>query len=150
VLIQNGGEHWSQQENFMSIQVGVWVDHREAILVKLSESGEEMIHIPSEVESQLRRTGDDPHEKFEPLQVPSDDVRQNKHTAGLNTYYDEVISHFGDAQAILIFGPGEARKELKKRMDTKHPAKGKVDLEAADSMSVAQVAAKVRKHFGAE
>jgi hypothetical protein len=131
----------------MSIQVGVWVDHREAILVKLSESGEETIRIQSEVESQLRRSGDDPNEKFEPLQVPSDDVRQNKHTAGLNKFYDEVISHLGHAQAILIFGPGEARKELRKRMDVKHPTKSKVDLEVADSMSEAQVVAKVRRHF---
>lgn len=131
----------------MGSQVGVWVDHREAILVKISDSGEQTIHIPSDVESQLRRSGDDPHEKFEPLKVAADDIRLNKQTAALNTFYDEVISHLSSAQAILICGPGEARLELKKRMDAKHPTKAKVDLEVADRMSEAQVVARVRKHF---
>jgi len=35
----------------------------------------------------------------------------------LANYYDEVIACIGDAETILIFGPGEAKGELKKRME---------------------------------
>ena len=36
----------------------------------------------------------------------------------LNDYYDEVIAVIRDADAIQIFGPGEAKGELEKRLET--------------------------------
>ncbi len=131
----------------MSSKVGVWVDHREAIVVKLSDSGEEIVHVQSGAESQLRRSSDHTTGSFEPLQVPSDDMRENIFMAELNKFYDEVIPHLSQAGAILIIGPGQAKKELQNRMDAKHSVAGNVVVEAADSMTEAQVVAKVRKHF---
>ena len=131
----------------MNSKIGVWVDHREAIVVKLSDSGEETMHVQSGAESQLRRSSDHPTGNFESMQVPSDDTRERKFTAELNTFYDEVISQLQHAAAILIIGPGEAKKELKNRMGTKHPFAGSIVVETADSMTKAQVVAKVRKHF---
>ncbi len=133
----------------MNSKVGIWVDHRKAILVRISDSGEETIRVQSGAESQLRRSSDHTTGNFEPLQVPSDDTRERKYTAELNGFYDEIISHLSHAQSILICGPGEARKELKNRMDAKHPVAGNVVLEAVDSMTDAQVVAMVRKHFQA-
>lgn len=131
----------------MNGKVGVWIDHREAILVKLSDSGEETVHVKSGAESQLRRSSDHTSGTFEPLNVPSDDTRERKFTAELNSFYDEVIPHLSHAGAILIIGPGEAKKELKNRMGTKHAVAGNVVVEAADSMTQPQVVARVRKHF---
>ena len=131
----------------MSSKVGVWVDHREAIVVKLSDSGEEIVHVQSGAESQLRRSSDHTTGSFEPKRVPADDTRERKFMAELNTFYDEVISHLSHAEAILIIGPGQAKKELQNRMDAKHSVAGNVVVEAADSMTEAQVVAKVRKHF---
>jgi stalled ribosome rescue protein Dom34 len=131
----------------MNSKVGVWVDHRKAIVVHVSDSGEETIHVQSGAESQLRRSSDQTTGSFEPLQVPSDDTRQRKYKAELNTFYDEVISHLINSKSIFICGPGEARKELKSRMDAKHSVTDKVVLEAADSMTDAQVVATIRKHF---
>lgn len=131
----------------MSSNIGVWVDHREAIVVKLSDAGEETVHVQSGAESQLRRSSDHTTGNFEPMQVPSDDTRERKFKAELNAFYDEVISQLNDAGSILIIGPGEAKKELKNRMGSKHPAAGTVVVETADSMTKAQVVAQVRKHF---
>jgi hypothetical protein len=47
----------------------------------------------------------------------ADDLRQRELTGDLNVYYDEVISCIRDAESILIFGPGEAKGELKKRLE---------------------------------
>ena len=131
----------------MNGRIGVWVDHRRAVVVKVSDSGAETVQVLSGVESQLRRSSDRVTGDFEPLQVPADDTRERKHMAELNTFYDEVISHLGPAKSILICGPGEAKKELKNRMDVKHTVAGDVVLESADSMTDAQVVAKVRQHF---
>ena len=131
----------------MNRKVGVWVDHRKAIVVHVSDSGEETIHVESGAESQLRRSGDQTTGSFEALQVPSDDTRERKYMAELNTFYDEVISHFVNSKAIFICGPGEAPKELMSRMDAKHSVTGNVVLEAADSMTDAQVVARIRQYF---
>lgn len=131
----------------MNSKVGVWVDHRRAIVVHVSDSGEETTHVQSGAESQLRRSSDHTTGNFEPLQVPSDDTRERKYKAELNTFYDEVISHLLTSKSIYICGPGEARNELKSRMDAKHSVTGSVVLEPADSMTDAQVVAKIREYF---
>jgi len=131
----------------MSSKVGAWVDHQEAIVVKLSDVGEETTHVQSGAESQLPRSSDHTTRNFEPMQVPSDDPRERKFTAELNTFYDEVRSQMNHAGSILIIGPGEAKKELRNRTGSKHPPAGSIVVEAADSMTKAQVVAKVRKHF---
>jgi hypothetical protein len=128
-------------------RVGVWIDRRQAIVVRFSDAGEDCFHIQSGMESQERRASDHPEGPFEPLNVPSDDTRDRKETAELNKFYDEVISHLSQAHSIYLCGPGEARKQLRNRLEEDRSVTEKVDIEAADSMTDAQLVAKVRKHF---
>ena len=102
----------------MKTKVGLWIDHRRAVVVTVTDTGGEMrTTIVSGVEKQLRRSGDSPLKgSYEPEQVPADDRRQRAFMGHLNLYYDAVISSIGKAESILIFGPGEAKGELKKRL----------------------------------
>ena len=132
----------------MSTKVGLWIDHRKAVVVSVTEKGEEMGLIISEVEKQLRRSGDSPLKgPYEPLQVPQSDSRQKAYTGHLNIYYDEVIASIRDAESILIFGPGEAKGELKKRLERSNLDGRIVDIETVDKMTDRQIAAKVRQRF---
>ena len=102
----------------MRINVGLWIDHRKAVIVAVTDKGEEIGVIISKVEKQLRRSGDSPLKgPYESQQVPASDSRQKTLTAHLNIYYDAVIGSIRDAESILIFGPGEAKGELKKRLE---------------------------------
>ena len=101
----------------MSRRAGLWIDHRKAIIMTVTDKGEEMGMVLSRVEKQLQRSGDSPLKgRHEALNVPADDIRQRVFTGHLNTYYQAVITCLRDADAILIFGPGEAKGELKKRL----------------------------------
>jgi len=131
----------------MKKQIGVWVDHREAIVVTLSGADAETTRILSNSESQPRRASDHTSGSFEPQQVQSDDTRERKHVAELNHFYDEVISHLQTADSLLICGPGEARMELKKRLEAKSKSGTEITLKAADSMSEPQIVAMIREHF---
>jgi len=125
----------------MKPSAGLWIDHREAIVVLLSKAGEQTSHIRSAVEKQLR--------SGEPAngQVHADDSLQREFTEHLSHYYEEVISHLRDAGSILIFGPGEAKGELKKRLETHKSDTRSIAIETADNMTEPQVVAKVRHHF---
>jgi hypothetical protein len=132
----------------MKTLAGLWIDHREAVIVMLSDKGEETKRIGSGVEKQLRRSGRSPSEApFEAQMVPADDSRERDYTGHLANYYDEVIACLRPAEEIMVFGPGEAKGELRKRIE-----RNKLDLritsfETADKMTEGQIAQKVRRHY---
>jgi hypothetical protein len=133
----------------MGTKVGLWIDHRKAIIVAVAEKAEEMTLIISAVEKQTRRSLSSRHEgPYEPLQVPADDSRQRAYTEHLNIYYDAVIASIRNAESILIFGPGEAKGELKKRLERLNLGGLIAGVETVDKMTDRQIAAKVRQRFG--
>jgi hypothetical protein len=132
----------------MRTKVGLWIDHRKANIVALTDKGEEISLIISKVEKQLRRSGDSPLKgPYEQQQVPASDSRQKSFTGHLNIYYDAVIACIRDAESILIFGPGEAKGELKKRLKKNNLGGRIVGVETVDKMTDRQIAAKVRQCF---
>ena len=132
----------------MRTKVGLWIDHRKAIIVAVADKGEEIRLIISKVERQLRRSGDSPLKgAYDEKQVPARDSRQRTFTAHLNIYYDAIIACIRDAESILIFGPGEAKGELKKRLKKDNSDGRIVGVETVDKMTDHQVAAKVRQRF---
>jgi hypothetical protein len=48
---------------------------------------------------------------------------------------------------MLIFGPGEAKGELKKRLESNNLGGRIVGIETVDKMTDRQIAAKVRQYF---
>ena len=132
----------------MRTRVGLWIDHRKAIIVAVTDKGEETALIISKVEKQLRRSGDSPLKgPYESKLVHADDSQQRTFTGHLKIYYDTVIAGIGDAESILIFGPGEAKGELKKRL-VKNKLGGRIaGVETVDKMTDSQISAKVRQHF---
>ncbi|MEG3985773.1 hypothetical protein QUA13_01235 [Microcoleus sp. S28C3] len=132
----------------MKTKVGLWIDHRKATVVAITEKGEEIKEIISEVEKQPRRSGDSPLKgTYESRQIPADNTRQRTFTGELNIYYDRVIAYIRDAESILIFGPGEAKDELKERLERNNLSGRVVGIETVDKMTDSQIAAKIRQHF---
>ena len=128
--------------------VGLWIDHRKAIIVTVTEKGEETKLILSNVDKQPGRSGGiRSTTPYESQQVAADDSRERKFTGHLNTYYDEVIECIRNAESILIYGPGEAKGELKKRLNRNNLDARIVGTETVDKMTDRQIAAKVREYF---
>ncbi len=134
----------------MISKVGIWIDHRKALIVTVTETGQVIKLIISALEKQARRSPTARHSgAFEPLQVPADDSRQRAFTGHLNIYYDAVIAGIRGAESILIFGPGEAKGELRKRLKRINLGGRIVGVETMDKMTDRQIAAKVKEHFRA-
>ena len=132
----------------MRTTVGLWIDHKKAVVVAVTDEGEEMELTISKVEKQLRRSGDSPLKgRYESLQVPADDSRERKLTGQLNIYYDAIIASIRDADSILLFGPGEAKGELQERIEKSNLRGRIVAVETVDKMTNRQIAAKARQFF---
>jgi hypothetical protein len=134
----------------LNSNAGIWLDHRKAVIVFTGAAEERCVHVLSHAEKHPQRAGDSPFiGPYEARQVPADDKRQRALTGELNHYYDAIIAALDSARAVLIFGPGEAKLELKRRIETKGPSMRITALEPADKMSDPQIEAKVRKYFSA-
>jgi hypothetical protein len=126
----------------MNKQAGLWIDHRMAIVVLLTDEGEEIKKIKSGMEKHVRFTGGSGSEDGS-----SEDVRDRQFGNHLNNFYDQVIAAIRDADSIQIFGPGEAKGELGKRLEGEGLKKHIFAIEAVDKMTDRQIAAKVREQF---
>lgn len=132
----------------MKPTAGVWIDHRKAVIVVVSETGEETTQIESHVERQPGRVaGVRSTTPYESQHVPADDSHQRKFTGQLNEYYKEVVALIRGAESILIFGPGEAKDELNKRLKRDSLGGRVVEVQTSDRMTDREIAAKIREYF---
>lgn len=84
---------------------------------------------------------------YEAQQVHADDSRDREFMYHLQRYYDQVIALIHNADAILIFGPGEAKGELRKRLEHDKPRGRVLAVETNDKMTDHEIAEKVRERF---
>ena len=132
----------------MKSKVGLWIDHRQAVVVTVTDEGEEMTLTVSGVEKQPRRAGNSPFiGRHESRQAQPDNRRKRSFDGHLNRYYDAVIASIGDATSVLVFGPGMAKGELGKRLAKRKCGVRIAAFETADKMTNRQIAAKVRQGF---
>jgi stalled ribosome rescue protein Dom34 len=124
----------------MKRKVGLWIDHKKAVIFSMSDEGAEIKRISSEMEKHIRFSGGAQEDSEE-------DNRDKRFTGHLNNYYDKVFSYIRSAESILIFGPGEAKSELKKRLENEKLHKNIVGMETTDKMTDNQIVAKVRQRF---
>jgi hypothetical protein len=131
--------------------IGVWIDHQRAVIVFLTRDSDETKVILSEADKQPGRIqglrSNDPHEA---LLTMADDVKERRFTSHLRLYYDEVIESIHEAEALFVFGPGEAKGELLKRLAHEKPSGRRLKSEPADKMTYREIAEKVRDHFRRE
>jgi hypothetical protein len=126
----------------MQIDIGLWIDHRKAVIIILTGAGEEIRTITSNMEKRVRFTGGTASQDGS-----TEDVRDRQFGKRLNTYYDEIVSVIRGANSIQIFGPGEAKGELEKRLESAGLKKRIIGIETVDKMTNRQIAARVRQRL---
>ena len=129
----------------MPVQAGLWIDHRKAVIVVISDQGDTTSVIESNVAKHVRYSGGAETGAAQESRPGTAEDTRDRHFAGqLGTYYDEVIARVHGADAILILGPGEAKGELKARLEHDGLGARIVGVETVDKMTDRQIAAKVR------
>ena len=131
----------------MKRQAGIWIDHKEAVLVFVDERVEG-IKDPVDTETtQHILSGVDRNDRFAGHAASADDQRDRQYAAHIETWFDALIAKLSAVKSILVLGPGEARIEFRKRLEAKGLGDRIIGVEAVDKMSDEQIVAKVRKQF---
>ena len=123
------------------IKMGIWIDHKKAVIVSAGADGVTIKTLESEI-------GAHPH--FSGQQDGGGEKKyEQRHGQHLDRYYDEVIDHLADPDELLILGPGEAKLELKEHLRrSKAHSECTVDIATTDKLTDPQIVAKVKEHFG--
>jgi hypothetical protein len=122
----------------MDGKVGIWIDHKKAVIVSASTEG---------VTSQTVQSAVGPHTHYVGAHE-GEKRHEARHGQRLDHFFDEVIRHLDQPEALWIFGPGEAKLELKERLSrSKELSASVVGLETTDKLTDAQIVAKVREHY---
>ena len=129
----------------MGINAGVWIDHHKAVILRITDQGEDLRQVMSGKHS-TAQSADGVRVKNSHTRndFVAEDKVERKAESHLNKYYDEVIVLLKDADSIFILGPGEAKGELKKRILSKK-LRGKIArVDTVDKMSDHEIAEHVR------
>ncbi len=125
----------------MSHDVGVWIDHKKAVIVSIAAGHITITALTSDV---------GPHPHYAGSQEGGGEKKyEERHNQRLNQFYDDVIGQIGEPDALLLFGPGEAKQQLKNRLGHAGASSERpVAIESADKLTDPQIVAKVKEHFG--
>jgi stalled ribosome rescue protein Dom34 len=125
----------------MKKEAGLWIDHRKAVIVTVTEDGLETKQIQSNLDKHVRFSSGSSEDG------EAEDMQDRQFVNRLNSFYDEVIAAIRDVESILIIGPGEAKGELVKRLERDEIGGRIVGLETVDKMTDRQIAERVRQQF---
>lgn len=131
-------------------KVGVWIDHKKAVIVTASAESVTARTLESEVGPHARYAGKAGYPTPDGAQDGRGEKNyEERHGQRLDRYYDEVIARLGQPEALFIFGPGEAKLQLKERLKrSKLLSERIVGIETSDKLTDRQIMAKVKEHYG--
>lgn len=133
-------------------RAGVWIDHKQACVVILENGRVKFVRIQSSVEKHVRLSGElrSKRDPGGPQGVADEKKMERRRTQQLDRFYEEVTRAVENAGQICLFGPGEAKRELAKKLGSGKMRSTRVlAVMRADKLSDAQVTAKVKAFYGA-
>lgn len=125
----------------MDKKVGLWLDRKKAVVVSTANNIEARTIITSDMKNYIL------YSTVVPGDGSPEEIRDRRFWNHLGKYYDKIMEHLRDATEIQIFGPEDAKFELKKHLESEGLAEHIVSLEDAGTLTDVQIATKVRKRF---
>ena len=134
----------------MKKQTGIWIDTSKAIIVTFTDGKEHITEIESDIENRIY------HEKegdkgaiMGSHHLNNERTFDERKEHQFDHFLNDVLSHIKESDELYVFGPSETKIKLKQKIDdgkTIEDNKLK-SVETADSMTLNQVVAKVKKFY---
>jgi hypothetical protein len=131
----------------MTNRVGLWIDHQKAVIVSVSDKGETVNKIESGAKRIEWRARGRRYSADGAQYAQGEDQLDNQFNEQLKKYYDRVAVALRGATEIFIFGPGEARTELKRHLLRAKGPSRHISVQPADKLTEPQIVARARQYF---
>ena len=119
-------------------QLGIWMDHSVAHLIKLTNGSIETNTIESQPEIQADQQ----------IVYKDESHSLNKEKGQLTAYFRKLGDLILEYDDVILFGPTEAKNELLNVLKENHLFdKIKIEVETADKMTEIQMTDFVKEHF---
>jgi len=98
----------------MTDRVGLWIDRKQAVMVALHDTRAAVTTFQSGAQHLEYRGAPRPKTGYSAQYSNDDDQLDQQYLQHHDKYHMQVVSPLRVATSILIFGPGEARSDLRK------------------------------------
>jgi hypothetical protein len=133
----------------MKKQTGIWIDGSKAIVVTLADGQETIKEIPSDIENRIHHKSEGDKGTFMGNRHINHEKKfeeRKKHQ--IDHFVSKVVDQIKQDDALYVFGPGELKLVLKKRIEKEGHLISKLHpVETADSMTLNQVVAQVKEFY---
>ncbi|MCK4344946.1 MAG: hypothetical protein KAX05_06625 [Bacteroidales bacterium] len=133
----------------MEKNIGIWLDNEKAYIITLVNNNERVEKIESNVESRVRYNGEKKaYSRLGGMFINPQKKKTKRKKHQLKDYFDNILQKTRDANEIYIFGPADAKNNLKKTFQKEKNLKEKVKkVESSDKLTQNQMVARVKKVF---
>ena len=124
----------------MNAKLGIWIDQKKAVVVSVARDHSVVTHM----RSSLR-----PHTHYHGAQDGGGEKKyESRHAQGVAHFVDAVARHVERGDEVVIFGPGESKAELARRIRQIKALKGVATTTTpADKLTEAQIVATIRRRY---
>lgn len=127
---------------------GIWIDREHATAVLVSDNENELETFHAGVSKPFPQTKESRAEhEYTRNDFVAEDKLERKQSHARSEMYDSILRYVASAEALFIFGPGEAKKEFQKHIASSGDRKHIVEIESSDKVTNPQLIAKIREHF---
>ena len=133
----------------MATKIGLWMDERQALIVSVTNMSAKITKVKSVIKDEMfavNAVSGDSGAKQDPAAAHRNRIKIKK---ALDPYYDGIIDNIWDAREMFIFGTGEAKYELKNRLEKSDLARRIVVIEDTDKMDDYQIIDKMSQYCSA-
>jgi hypothetical protein len=121
----------------------VWVDHRSAHVQHLGRDEVEKLVVHAHGPAHLMQKARHIHHRAGSI--------SGSHAPENPIFFNEILAALGEARAWLVVGPGSAKQEFLRHLESRHPELRKrvVGVEPANHPTDAEIADHARRYFKA-
>jgi hypothetical protein len=131
-------------------KAGVWIDHKEAIIVFPEGDQTRLDSVESNAESHFHPSGGWKASGSSVAQAVSNEHKaEERRKHQLHKFYQAVIQKLSDVESIYILGSGGAKHELAEEFRKAKASHGRIAaIEGSDKLTRNQIVAKVKAFWG--
>lgn len=134
----------------MKKNIGIWIDTKQAVIVKLSENLDHSLKkIESNIETRERVDGEtSKYGRFGNQYLTYEKNRKNRKNEQTNVYMKSLIKEVQDCEKVVLFGPSNMKKIFEKEIKKNIQIADKlVGVSNAESLTDNQMVAWVKDYY---